>query len=230
MSESANQAAAPRSEILDTLSTKDRAFLLDQCQARHYSMGETIFSRGDKGNWVLLIQSGIVEVSLSSMNGRKSTLSLMEPNELLGEISLLDQQPRSADAVARTDVSGTVIQSHTMQAFLRKNPDCYMAIIRLLCARVRNASDMFETQSLTNAGARLGRSLLRVGEKFGTRHADDTTTIHSLSQADLGDLAGIARENANRYLKTWAREGIVKVEKGNISILNHDRLAEIAEL
>ena len=101
MSETADIAFEQRFEILDALSAHDRAFLLQQCQRRHYCAGENIFSRGDVGNWVLLIESGIVEVSLLSLNGRKSILSLMEPKEMLGEISLFDQQPRSADATAK---------------------------------------------------------------------------------------------------------------------------------
>ena len=231
MTEQANTPSEPRSVILDSLPAQDRAFLLQQCQSRFFAQGETIFSRGDEGKWVLLIQSGIVEISVLSLNGRKSILSLMEPNEILGEISLLDQQPRSADAVARTDVSGTVIHSHTMQSFLKKNPDCYMDIIRLLCERVRNASDLFETQTLTNAGARLARSLLRVAEKFGTKKTDGSICIQqTLSQADLGDLAGVARENANRYLKAWTRDGILRSERGVITVIDRDRLAEIAEL
>ena len=230
MSEAQSKASADTPTILDVLAERDRQFLLDQCQRKHYSKGEYLFSKGDEGSWVLLIHEGMVEISVTSINGRKSILALMEPGEMLGEISLLDRQPRSADAVAKTDVSGMVIHSHTMLSFLHNNPDSCMSIIETLCKRVRNASDMFETQSLTNAGARLARTLIRIADKWGTSDQHGHITIdQTLSQSDLGDFAGIARENANRYIKTWTRDELLRVDQGVITLIDRDKLMVIAE-
>ena len=231
MSELLDESRIEAPTILDALGERDRSFLLNQCQQKHFSTGEHLFSRGDEGSWVLLIQSGIVEISVTSIGGRRSILTLMEAGEMLGEISLLDRRPRSADAVAKSDVTGLVIHSHTMLSFLHNNPDSSMAIIQTLCERVRNASDMFETQSLTNAGARLARTLLRIAEKWGTKNADGHITIkQSLSQTDLGDFAGIARENANRYIKTWSREELLHVDQGVITLVDLEKLTMLAEL
>jgi len=217
--------------ILDALEPRDREFLLDQCQQKHYPKGEHLFSRGDDGSWVLLIQEGTVEISVTSLNGRKSILALMEAGEILGEISLLDKQPRSADAVAKTDVYGLVIHSHTMLSFLHNNPDSCMSIINTLCERVRNASDMFETRSLTNAGARLARTLIRVADKWGTADANGHIVIdQSLSQTDLGDFAGIARENANRYIKAWTKDGLLSIDQGTITLIDCTTLMKLAEM
>lgn len=217
--------------ILDALDAQDRQFLLDQCQQKHYPKGEHLFSKGDDGSWVLLIQEGTVEISVTSLNGRKSILALMEAEEMLGEISLLDKQARSADAVAKTDVSGLVIHSHTMLAFFHKNPDSCMSVIKTLCERVRNASDMFETQSLTNAGARLARTLIRVADKWGSADENGHIVIHqSLSQTDLGDFAGIARENTNRYINTWTKEGLLSIDQGTITLIDRTKLLALAEM
>ena len=231
MSEALNTTQSPSSSLLEALPERDRSFLLNQCLTKRYVKGETLFSKGDDGSWVLLIQEGVVEISIISITGRKSILSLMHPGEMLGEISLLDRQPRSADAIAKSDVTGIVIHSHTMLSFLQNNPEGCMSIIETLCARVRNASDMFETQSLTNAGARLARTLIRIAEKWGSPDADGSITIQqSLSQTDLGDFAGIARENANRYIKTWSRDGLIHVDQGCITILDKVKLQELAEI
>ncbi len=223
-----NTASPPT--ILDALDERDREFLLSQCQKQNFAKGEYIFTRGEEGSWVLLIQEGLVEISITSISGRKSILSLMEAGEMLGEISLLDKQPRSADAFAKSDVNGIIIHSHTMLSFLQNNSAGCMAIIQTLCARVRNASDMFETQSLTNASARLARTLLRIADKWGTTHANGNITIEQpFSQSDLGDFAGIARENANRYIKTWARDEILIINQREITLLDPQRLLQLAE-
>ena len=83
-----------KSLLFGALSEQDRDYLLKQGQNSHYTKGQTIFSRGEEGDWILLIQQGVVEISVVSLNGRKSVLNLMEKNEVLGEIALLDRRSR----------------------------------------------------------------------------------------------------------------------------------------
>jgi CRP-like cAMP-binding protein len=220
-----------KSLIFGALADKDRDRLLKQGQKSRYKKGQTLFSRGEDGSWILIIEEGMVEISVVSLSGRRSVLNLMEKNDVLGEIALLDHHGRSADAVARTDVSGIVLNRHTVIEYLKKDTDACFGLIETLCSRVRNASNMFETLALTSAGARLARCVLRFAEKWGVPDADGAVRIeHTLSQSDLGEFSGIARENVNRYIKSWSNEGLISFNKGEITLLDAQRLREIAEL
>lgn len=220
-----------KSLIFGALSDKDRDRLLKQGQKSHYQKGQTLFSRGEDGTWILFIEEGVVEISVVSLSGRRSVLNLMEKNDVLGEIALLDRHGRSADAVARTDVSGIVLNRHTVIDYLKKDTDACFGLIETLCSRVRNASNMFETLALTSAGARLARCVLRFSEKWGVADVDGAIRIeHTLSQTDLGEFSGIARENVNRYIKSWSNDGLLSFNKGEITLLDMQRLREIAEL
>jgi CRP-like cAMP-binding protein len=220
-----------KSLLFGALSEQDRDYLLKQGQTSHYKKGQTIFSRGEEGDWILLIQQGVIEISVVSLNGRKSVLNLMEKDEVLGEIALLDRRERSADAVAKTDVSGIVLTRHNVIDYLKQNTDACFGVIETLCSRVRNASNMFETLALTSAGARLARCVLRFSEKWGMPDANGAIRIeHSISQSDLGEFSGIARENVNRYIKSWSNDGLLRFNKGEITLLDTQRLREIAEL
>jgi CRP-like cAMP-binding protein len=217
--------------ILGALAPEHRDSLLHLGQERSYRKGQTLFSRGEDGDWILLIQQGEIEISVVSLNGRKSILNLMGKNDVLGEIALLDRRERSADAIARTDVKGIVLQRATVIDFLEKNTDACFSLIETLCARVRNASSMFETMALTSAGARLARCLLRLSEKWGVPADDGAVRIdHTISQSDLGEFSGLARENVNRYIKTWAGDGLLSFNKGEITLFDNERLREIAEM
>ena len=172
-----------------------------------------------------------MEISVVSLNGRKSVLNHMENGEILGEIALFDREGRSADATALTSVKGTVINRHSVFEMLKGNDDAYFSIIETLCGRARNASEMFETQSLTSANARLARCLLRVAKKWGDTNPDGSIHIKQhFSQSDLGELAGIARENVNRHLQAWNQDRLISIDKGDITLLDPDKLSEIAEL
>lgn len=217
--------------ILSALPPEGRQALLTQGHRQAYKKGEVIFSRGDEGAWALLIEEGMIEVSVMSLNGRKSVLNHMEKGEILGEIALLDGAARSAEAVAVTDVSGTVLRRQTLVDLLKQNNEACFSIIETLCARARNASEMFELQSLTSGNARLARCLLRIAQKWGQENADGSIHIEqNFSQSDLGELAGIARENANRHLQAWVQEGLILFDKGNITLLEPKVLEDYAEL
>ena len=219
------------SQVFGALADGDRDHLLKQGQPTRYKKGQTIFSRGDEGDWILVIQQGIVEISIVSLGGRRSILNLMEKNEVLGEIALLDRHERSADAVAKTEVSGIVLHRNHLVDYLKNNPDACFGVIETLCSRVRNASNMFETLALTSAGARLARCLLRFSEKWGVPDTNGAVRIeHTISQSDLGEFSGIARENVNRYIKSWSNEGLLNFSRGEITLLDTQRLREIAEL
>lgn len=217
--------------VMAALSPKDQHALLAKGHSRNYQKGEVIFSRDDQGDWVLLIEEGLVEISVVSLNGRKSVLNHMESGEILGEIALFDREGRSADATALSAVKGTVINRHSVFEVLKGNDDAYFSIIETLCSRARNASEMFETQSLTSANARLARCLMRIAQKWGETSTDGSIHIkQQFSQSDLGELAGIARENVNRHLQAWVQEQLIEFDKGDITLLDPDKLGEMAEL
>ena len=217
--------------ILNALPQEERDALLARGTRRSFQKGEIIFSRGDEGAWAMLIEDGLVEISVMSLNGRKSVLNHMEKGEILGEIALLDGQPRSAEAVAMSDVSGTIVRREAVVAALKKNNAACFSIIETLCARTRNASEMFELQSLTSGNARLARCLMRVAQKWGQENTDGSIHIkHNFSQSDLGELAGIARENANRHLQAWVQAELILFDKGDITLLKPGVLSDYAEI
>ena len=217
--------------ILSALPPAERERLLNGGHSQHYHKGAIIFSRGDEGDWALLIEEGLVEISVMSLNGRKSVLNHMEQGEILGEIALLDGQPRSAEAVAVSDVRGTVVRRGAVIEALKRNNEACFSIIETLCARARNASEMFELQSLTSGNARLARCLLRIAKKWGKTSDDGSIHIEQVfSQGDLGELAGMARENVNRHLQAWSQEELIRFVKGDITLLEPGVLEEYAEL
>lgn len=228
-----NDRAAPPHEsmILDAFPAEQSDALLAMGHKQRYRKNEVIFTRGDEGAWALLIEDGMVEVSVMSLSGRKSVLNHMEKGEILGEIALLDGQPRSAEAVAATDVSGTILRRDAVVKALRSNNDACFSVIEILCARARNASEMFELQSLTSGNARLARCLMRAAKKWGRENADGSIHIEqNFSQSDLGELAGIARENVNRHLQAWIQEELIAFDKGDITLIEPEVLADYAEL
>lgn len=217
--------------LLAAMGDEDRKVFLGMARRKVFPKGMTILAAGEPGAIMVLIETGRVEVSVTSMAGRKSVLNHMGAGEVLGEIATLDGGPRSADAVAASEVTGLMLTRQHIMGFLSDRPDIAFALIEVLCGKVRNASDMYSSQSLTEGGQRLARGLLRLFRKWGEPIGGERLRLtETFSQTDIGEFAGLARENVNRYLKAWTAEGILDADGRRLILVNPDALAALAEI
>ena len=108
-----------------------------------FSEGERIFSQGDLGTEMFIVQEGEVEI-IKHIGAESHTLSHLEKGDFFGEMSLLEAMPRTADAIARTDVKLVVINGSRFDEMLRKNPEVAVRIIRKYSKRLREANTLLE--------------------------------------------------------------------------------------
>ena len=108
-----------------------------------FSAGEMIFSQGDLGTDMFIIQDGEVDI-IKHINGESHLLSHLEKGDFFGEMALLENVARSADAVAKTEVKVLVINGSRFDEMLRKNPEIAVRIIRKYSKRLREANVLLE--------------------------------------------------------------------------------------
>ena len=206
-----------------------RALFAD-ARAVTYDARQTIFSEGEAGASVILIESGRVEISNTSLMGRKSVLAYMGAGEVLGEIAALDGGARSADAVAANAVTGLALSRENVLGYISARPEIARAVIVELCSKVRNASEMFATQSIIDGEPRLARGLLQLFDKWGVSGADGTSVLEErFSQQDIGEFSGLARENVNRQIKAWTKSGVLRSDGRRLVLLDRETLEHLAE-
>jgi len=106
-------------------------------------MGDIIFSEGDIGTDMYIIQSGTVEL-LKAIGGETRVLSTLEKGDFFGEMSVLEDVPRSASARAKTDVELVRINGATFDAMLKSNTEIAVRMMRKLSRRLREVTSMLE--------------------------------------------------------------------------------------
>ena len=109
----------------------------------NYSVGDLIFAQGDLGTDMFIIQEGEVDI-IKHINGESHLLSHLERGDFFGEMALLESVPRTADALAKTDVKVLVINGSRFDDMLRKNPEIAVRIIRKYSKRLREANTLLE--------------------------------------------------------------------------------------
>ena len=114
--------------------------LLSLAQEKRFIGGETIVRQFDQAKDILIIMSG--EVRVKGFQGED--LALLGPGSVLGEISLVDNSPRSATVISKGDTTVAVIPTSKMADYMEQDPSLkasvYENLSRLLCSRLRNAN------------------------------------------------------------------------------------------
>ena len=207
-----------------------RRRLLRKAQRRYFEPNTAIFSAGTIGASMLLIETGRVEVSIHNSDGRKTVLNHLGPGDLLGEFSFLDGGLRSANVIAAVDTTGMEFPHADVRAALLAEPEAMLALLAEVCRKARDTINSVESLSHKHATPRLAQCLLKLCEKWGTERDGRTVISQDFSQGDLGEIAGLARENVNRLLKTWAAAGILTHEEGKLVITDRPALKAIAHI
>jgi CRP-like cAMP-binding protein len=198
-------------------------------QWRRWPSGTVIFQRGDDGNYMILVTEGRIKLSLITAQGKELTLRHLEPGTLLGEMAVLDGEPRSADATASIATEGYVIGKAEFMDFITRNPDAAEAVIRYLCKRLRETTDQLETIALYDLDSRVARFFLATLRSIHGEDLPDEASLHvALSQTEIAGILGASRPKINRSILSLDEQGAIK-RQGNIIHCNVTRLSRLAE-
>ncbi|RYY32478.1 MAG: Crp/Fnr family transcriptional regulator, partial [Sphingomonadales bacterium] len=196
-------ALLPPHSVFAECSEAELTELLRVATLQTMKAGETILEQGEEGDAMLLLLEGVARVWMVTSNGREIILDYAEPGSVLGEIALLDGEPRTASATALWKGRLLRVKKRGFLAFVEDHPKIAMALLRDMARRLRESDTTIETDRAYATGPRLARFLKRLTEQkaHGHRLAGD------LSQSELGNFVGISRENINRQLSVWAGAG-----------------------
>jgi CRP/FNR family transcriptional regulator, cyclic AMP receptor protein len=196
---------------------------------RRYRAGEPVFREGDPGTALYIIQSGEVKILLGGSEGKEVVLALLGPGEFVGELALLDGEPRSADAVVTTAAELQVLPREDFLRFLRDVPTVAVSMLASLSRRLRRTDRMVHDAAFSDVRTRVTRRLIELAETRGTPGEGGIVIGPRLTQGDLAGMVGATRESINKCLRYYTAQGLLRHERGRIVLLSIDRLrAQIA--
>ncbi len=135
-----NEEALARVDLFSTLDKKELQLLAKNCQERTYGAGTTIFSQGDTGVGLYIIESGKVRVTIAHNPDRaEEELALLGSGAVVGEMALLDEMPESATVSAVEDTTALLLPVWEFRGILRAHPDIALKLLAVLSRRLRKA-------------------------------------------------------------------------------------------
>jgi CRP/FNR family cyclic AMP-dependent transcriptional regulator len=195
--------------------------LAGHLRPRRYARGDVIFYQGDPGTSLYIVQEGRVKLALTSAEGREAILDLIGPGEVFGELALLDGEPRSADAVTTEPSRLLLLHRDEFVRFLLERPQLTVDLLGILSRRLRRDAQLLQDAAFQDVPTRLARTLLRLA-----KHSPEgrQAATPRLTQTDLAGLVGTTRETLNKWLGIYQDQGLIRLDRGHVVILQADGL------
>ena len=143
-------------ELHDDEDRKTLATLVDHF---HLKQGIRLFETGDHGDELYIVRTGKVEIFIRNVAGEKIVLTVAEQGDLFGELSMLDNRPRTATAVALEDTDLIVLNRSNLLTFFQKKPDAAIDMIAAMGAMIRKADDILRTRVSRNVNEEVEEKL-----------------------------------------------------------------------
>lgn len=187
--------------------------------------GDVLFHEGQLGDQMYILTEGKVKLGHTSPDGRESILAILGPGELLGELSLFDPGPRTATAVALTDVTALGLGHQSLRPWLTGRPEVAESLLQALAQRLRRTNETLADLVFSDVPGRVAKALLELGDKFGQQMPDGIHVTHDMTQEELAQLVGASRETVNKALADFAARGWIKLESRSVVLIDVDRLS-----
>jgi CRP-like cAMP-binding protein len=168
-----------------------------------------LFRQNDNVTGCYAIEHGTLIVSIQDHAGEEAWLSILGSGDLVGEIGIIDREPRSATVTALRDTKMWHLPSGDFDHLCQQDFELYRRVAKLIAHRLRAANQQVCDQRLGLEG-RLALTLNKLADAFGEELDDGRVLIrYKISQARLAEVTGASRENVNRHLRAWSDNKVI---------------------
>jgi CRP/FNR family transcriptional regulator/CRP/FNR family cyclic AMP-dependent transcriptional regulator len=161
-------------------------------------------------------------VTILSDDGREIILAMLSERDFFGEMSLLDNEPRSATAIAMQETEMVVLHQKDFLAIVEKRPRVLLNLLAVLSARLRKANQQIGNLALHDVYGRVARVLLEMASASGSRGDDGRVLFRRPTHQEIANMIGATRETVSRMISDLHRQGYIEISGKNVII--HDAL------
>lgn len=193
--------------------------LVQGSRVRRYPAGQLLWSEGDPGDALLVLEEGQLRVGRMAADGREAVLAVMEAPAALGELALLDGAPRDASVVAQRPVVVRLVPRSTFVEMLRREPALAEALLRTLAGMVRVGNARHARLVGLDVPGRLATWLLDRARSSGTPVAGAAVVVVlGRSQGELAAELGTTRSTLNRALQGFADLDLIEIDGERVTL------------
>lgn len=191
---------------------------------RQLPAGQIIYLEGEPAECVFILEKGWVKATRISPEGREQALMFLRPVEIFGDIAVLAGTSYPCTVVALEDLEVWTIDSAALQNLIARQPEMAQILIRHLAERVLYFIDLVEDLTLCSVETRLITTLMKNAEMKNGKLTIPRRTWTTFDE--MATRLGTVRDVLSRVLRSLEAEGLLKVEREEIILLNPEGLSK----
>ncbi len=208
--------------------SKDELIKMANCKTSYtIKKGEPIFEEGENVNGIYCVKDGVCKLTKLSANGKDQIVKLAKPGELLGQRSMISDEPANLSAVAMEDMEVCFIPKSEVLQFFNQNNQFSMNVMRTICGDLKEADDHMVSMAQKNVKERLAETLLYLENTFG-KNEDGSLRLH-VSREELAGMIGTATESCIRLLSEFNKSKLIELSGKKITLLDRNGLRRASE-
>jgi len=208
--------------VLQGLSDKDRTEVLRAARRRRFTRNEVVFHEGDPADTAHLLAKGRVSVTITTPLGDKAMLAVLGPGAVFGELALLAEEPvRSATITALEATETLSLSREQFEGLRREHRTADRFLVQACATALRDTSQRLLEAFYVPADTRIVRRVQQLAGEYSDGRPE---TVIPLTQEALASMAGTARPTANRVLRALESDGLVRIGRGRITVLDAEGL------
>lgn len=172
---------------------------------RRFPKDAIIVDEGLAGDYMYVIRSGRVKVTKASDDGREKIMNLFGVGDFFGEMSLFDDQPRSASVTTLEPTLLLALSRRDFMELLKRSSTLALCVIQELTRRLRDTGEQASSISFQKVQERTRGLFERLArDEGGSDHSRITPT---LTHQQIADMIGTSRETVTRAVKRLKEDG-----------------------
>jgi CRP-like cAMP-binding protein len=187
--------------------------------SRTFQPEEVIFAEFEPGNTFYFIQSGRVEL-VKLIGDIEKTLDVLLPSEMFGEMSLLENSPRSATAIALDTVKVLEFNRKNFEILMQGNPQIALRLLKLLAKRIYDSKRRFMTLTLDDDHAKIADVFLMLDETQTDIDRTSARRVFRTTTDDIAHWAGISTIQGRNILSRFAAQRRLEIFPNHIVVKN----------
>lgn len=208
--------------------TKDELLRMAECKTSYtIKKGEPIFEEGEMTNGVFCVKDGVCKMTKLSANGKDQIIKLVKAGELLGQRSMISEEPANLSAVALEDMEVCFVPKSEILKFFNQNNQFSMNVMKTICGDLKESDDHMVSMAQKSVKERLAETLIYLEENFGVN--EDGSLRIQLSREELAGMIGTATESCIRLLSELNKQDLITISGKKIAIKNKTKLKKLSE-
>jgi CRP-like cAMP-binding protein len=191
--------------------------------------GEVFFRQGDPAEHFFVLATGHARLSQLTPEGRQVILGMTGPYQEVGIITAIPGATYPIDMQAVQECTAIAWDRAALGTLLEAHPVLALRALRLVSARFVELQDRYRELATERVERRIARALLRLVVQIGRPDGPGVTIAAPLARQDLAELTGTTLFTVSRTLSSWEAAGIISSGRERVTLVDHARLAQIAE-